>query len=183
MWVAQAMWWVAQAMWWEGCAGYVVDYTPIIKPLRGPTCMLKTSKISTQVEIASWARVWQYIGPLNQIFWVLTTIKNPILFCKFLSPLKSHRNGFVFKIYIWISVFRRKKRFENPMLGCREICKINMGPFFWNTLYLGLIAQPAVAGARSLADRKLKIYLHKGMVRWMKWDIRPALAVYLPART
>ena len=43
------MWWVAQAMWWEGCAGYVVDYTPIIEPLRGPTCMLKTSKISTQV--------------------------------------------------------------------------------------------------------------------------------------
>ena len=57
-WVAQAMWWVAQAMWWEGCAGYVVDFTPIIKPLRGPTCMLKTNKISTQVEIASWARVW-----------------------------------------------------------------------------------------------------------------------------
>ena len=59
MWVAQAMWWVAQAMWWEGSAGYVVDYTPIIEPLRGPTGMLKTSKISTQVEIASWARVWQ----------------------------------------------------------------------------------------------------------------------------
>ena len=36
-----------------------VDYTPMIEPLRGPTCMLKTSKISTQVEIASWARVWQ----------------------------------------------------------------------------------------------------------------------------
>ena len=41
VWVAQAMWWVAQDMWWEGCASYVVDYTPIIKPLRGPTRMLK----------------------------------------------------------------------------------------------------------------------------------------------
>ena len=36
-----------------------MDFTPIIEPLRGPTCMFKTSKISTQVEIASWARVWQ----------------------------------------------------------------------------------------------------------------------------
>ena len=35
-----------------------MDFTQIIKPLRGPTCMLKTSKISTQVEIASWARAW-----------------------------------------------------------------------------------------------------------------------------
>ena len=70
-------------------------------------------------------------GPLNQIIWVLTTIKNPILFCKFLSPLKSRRNGFVFKIYIWISVFSRKKRCENSMLGCREIFKINTAPFFF----------------------------------------------------
>ena len=44
-----------------GVVGGWVDYTPRIEPLRGPTCMLKTSKISTQVEIASWARVWQYI--------------------------------------------------------------------------------------------------------------------------
>ena len=36
-------------------------------------------------------------------------IKNSILICKFLSPLKLHRNGVVFKIYVWISVFRRKK--------------------------------------------------------------------------
>ena len=57
-------------------------------------------------------------------------IKNSILFCKFLSPLKSHRNGFVFKIYLWISVFRRKKQFENPILGCWDICKINTAPFF-----------------------------------------------------
>ena len=28
-----------------------VDFIPIIKPLRGPTCKLKTSKISTQVEM------------------------------------------------------------------------------------------------------------------------------------
>ena len=28
-----------------------MDFIPIIKPLRGPTCKLKTSKISTQVEM------------------------------------------------------------------------------------------------------------------------------------
>ena len=58
-------------------------------------------------------------------------IKNPILFCKFVSSLKSHRNGFVFKICVWISVSRRKKPFKNPILGCRDICKINNAPFFF----------------------------------------------------
>ena len=57
-------------------------------------------------------------------------IKNLLLFCKFLSPLKLHRNGFVLKICVWISVFRRKNRFENPILGCRNICKINTAPIF-----------------------------------------------------
>ena len=38
-----------------------VDFTPIIKPLCSRTCllMLKANKISTQVDIASWAKVWQ----------------------------------------------------------------------------------------------------------------------------
>ena len=35
--------------------------------------------------------------------------------------LKLHKNNFVFKICVWISVFRRKKRFENPIIGCRDI--------------------------------------------------------------
>ena len=61
----------------------------------------------------------------------LCPFQNLILVCKHLSPLISHKNGSVFKIYIWISVFRRKKPFENPMLGCRDICKINTGPFFF----------------------------------------------------
>ena len=51
-----------------------------------------------------------------------------------------------------------------------------------DTNLLGLITEPAVAGARSLAERQLKIYLHKDMVQWMKWDLRPALAVYILAR-
>ena len=37
------------------------------------------------------------------------------MFFKYLSPLILDRNGFVFKIYRWISVFRRKKRFVNPL--------------------------------------------------------------------
>ena len=43
-----------------GWVGGWVDFNPIIMPLRGPTFKLKQCKISTQVEIASWARVWQY---------------------------------------------------------------------------------------------------------------------------
>ena len=48
-------------------------------------------------------------------------ITNPILFCKYFGPLISHKNGFEFKICVWISVFRRKKRFKNPVLGCWDI--------------------------------------------------------------
>ena len=44
-----------------------MDYTSIIKPLHGPTYMLKTSKISSQVEIASWAQVWQYKYALKRV--------------------------------------------------------------------------------------------------------------------
>ena len=44
-------------------------------------------------------------------------IKNPILFCKYLSPRILHRNCSVFKIYRWISVFRRKKQFVNLLHG------------------------------------------------------------------
>ena len=53
-----------------------------------------------------------------------------ILFSKYLRTLKSHRNGFVFKICVWILVFRRKKRFKNPIFCCRDICKINTAPLF-----------------------------------------------------
>ena len=32
-----------------------------------------------------------------------------------------HRYGYVFKICVWISVFKRKKQFENWIFGCRDI--------------------------------------------------------------
>ena len=38
-----------------------------------------------------------------------------------------------------------------------------------------------MVGARSLAERQLKIYWHKGMVQWVKCKIRLALAGYLQA--
>ena len=48
---------------------------------------------------------------------------------------------------------------------------------------LGLITQPSVAGARSLAEQQLKIYWHKGMVWWMKYTIRLASVGYLLAKS
>ena len=66
----------------------------------------------------------------------LCPFQNPILVCKYLSPLISHKNGSVFKIYIWISVFRRKKRFRNLFLGSRDIKQILFLHFFLNTLYM-----------------------------------------------
>ena len=47
--------------------------------------------------------------------------RNHILFWKYLSPLDLHRNGSIFKIFIWTSVFRRTKRFVNLFLGCWDI--------------------------------------------------------------
>ena len=69
-----------------------VDFTPIIKPLRGPTCMLKTSKISTQVEIASWARVWQLQLSLRSI--------GQYVFTAYVFFSKIH-NFQIFKILEW----------------------------------------------------------------------------------
>ena len=81
-------------------------------------------EISLDISLLRFWGQYETAWICNDLFW------NRILFCKYPGPLRSHRKGFVFKIYIWISVFRRKKRFENPMLGCREICKINTSPFF-----------------------------------------------------
>ena len=44
---------------------------------------------------------------------------------------------------------------------------------------LGLITQPAVAGARKIAELQLRINWHRGMVRWMKCKIRLTLVGYL----
>ena len=65
-------------------------------------------------------------------------ITNPILFCKYFGSLISHKNGFIFKICVWISIFRRKKLFENPILGCREIKQTRSLIFNEWKLVLGL---------------------------------------------
>ena len=46
--------------------------------------------------------------------------QNPILFCKHLGPLLSHRNGSVCKMCVWISVFRRKQ-------AQLRLCKLGPG--------------------------------------------------------
>ena len=54
----------------------------------------------------------------NLSFYQNHLIKNPILFCKYLSPKKIAQKWAC--ICLWISVFRRKKLFENPIFGCRD---------------------------------------------------------------
>ena len=60
--------------------------------------------------------------------------KSPILFGKYLGCLKSYRIGSVFKICVWISVFRRKKQFVNPLHGSKVttilLIQENSGVFF-----------------------------------------------------
>ena len=50
-------------------------------------------------------------------------IKNPIFFNKFLTPQLSHRNGFVFKIYVWISVFTKKNHLKIRHLVAEVLSK------------------------------------------------------------
>ena len=67
-------------------------------------------------------------------------IKNPILFCKYLTPQKLHRNGFVFKILVWIWIFKRKNNFNVWYLVADILSKVG-GSIFWYTLYLPAIHQ------------------------------------------
>ena len=53
----------------------------------------------------------------NEIVWYFSTAHFPILFCKYLSPLKSDTIGSALKIYTWISVFGKNKWFENSFFG------------------------------------------------------------------
>ena len=74
--------------------------------------------------VSSWPQNCKICGSSKSIyfsFYQYLLIKNPLLFCQCLSLQKSHRYGYVFKICVWISVFKRKKQFENPILGCRDI--------------------------------------------------------------
>ena len=66
----------------------------------------------------------------GQYEYVLVSFQNPGLFCKYLSPLKSHKIGSVFKIYIWISVFREKKRFRNLFIDSGDIKQTNILTLF-----------------------------------------------------
>ena len=59
-------------------------------------------------------------------------------------------------------------RLVNKQAGA-ELCQAHHSlSLDLDTNQLRLITLPAMVGARSLAERQLKIYGHKGMVQWMK---------------
>ena len=67
----------------------------------------------------------------------LCPFQNPILVCKYLSPLISHRNGSVFKIYIYGSQFSEEEK--NSLEICflvPEILNKSYSCIFLNTLYI-----------------------------------------------
>ena len=108
-------------------------------PLSGPDTPWETSWGNLGPLRASWdmtrpARASQGLfvlwGPLRSVWIGTCLLENPILFCKHLSPIKLHKIGFVFNIYIWISVFRRKKRCWNPFIGSGDIKQTNIWAFF-----------------------------------------------------
>ena len=60
--------------------------------------------------------------------------KSPSLVLRYLGYLKLYKIGAVFKICIWISVFRRKKQFVNPLHSSKVttilLMQKNSGVFF-----------------------------------------------------
>ena len=73
--------------------------------------------------------VW---GHYETVWTWINWSQSHILFCKYLGPLISHRNGFVLKICIYILVFRRQKWFENPILGSGDIKQKPSLFFLWH---------------------------------------------------
>ena len=53
--------------------------------------------------------------------------QNPILFCNYLGPLLSHRNGFVCKMCVRISVFRREKYLKIRYWVAEILSKMHIG--------------------------------------------------------
>ena len=84
--------------------------------------------------------------------------QKPILFRKYLSPHKSQRNGSVFKICVWISVFRRKKRFVNPFIGCRDM-KQTRGFIVMKCLGIRQENSKICQSKMKMSLRKLVIYI------------------------
>ena len=72
----------------------------------------------------------KYIGAPDWIISVFITItksRNSFCFANILAPFKSQRNGFVFKICVWISVVRRK---NNLNIRC-SVVKISKTQFYF----------------------------------------------------
>ena len=77
----------------------------------------------------------QWLKKLRKFGSITSTYqKSPILFCRYLGYLKPYRNGSVFKICVWISVFSRKKWLVNPLHGLQFtailVTQENSGVFF-----------------------------------------------------
>ena len=63
--------------------------------------------------------------------WICACLfRNIVLFCKNLGPLKEHKIGSLFEIYLWISVFRWNKRFRILFIFFGDIKQTNILTFF-----------------------------------------------------
>ena len=72
---SRGLWPIFQLMRHE--AQGLMDTTPKIIPLRGPTCKLRTCKDLSKAEIPSWTRVWQYIEDTDTFQTPTDTFQTP----------------------------------------------------------------------------------------------------------
>ena len=106
----------------------------------------------------------------NLSFYQNHLIKNPIFFCKYLSPKKLHNNGFIFKIFVWISIFMRKKSSLLIRFLVVKIWNKLGGSFYWCTLYYEVLT----SYMKCWVVRVLTLYII-GLVSSTPWFILETL--------
>ena len=111
--------------------------TNVVKPweaLRGP----ELSQLGCPDHSASSQGIsrplWCCEDHFRSVWICICLFRTPVLFCKYLSPLRLHKIGSVFKIYIWISVFRKKNGLEICSLVPEILDKQTFWRFFLNAL-------------------------------------------------
>ena len=88
---------------------------------------------------SKYVKKWNHSFNILIFYWTLSkrgpklTIQRVKKTC---ATYFGHFSGFVFKICLWISIFGRKKQFENRIFSCWDIKQTKLLIFFLYTLYL-----------------------------------------------
>ena len=145
----------------------------LVQKIKGP----KTFWVRKNFSQKKYFELKTIFGPtkfrVQKNFWVHQTPSRQFPYTFLPSFLWENK---VFKICVWISVFRRKKTVCKSVTWFTSYAN---SPIQENSCVLathqqGLFTQPAVAWAGSLAEPQLRIYYHRwgGVDGWTKYNVR-----------